>query len=132
MTTGVFTTEDDFGFITSSNVDVGICGAGSDCTLDGTLLTSSELKTEFRSRDFIQKGATGTADQKIMIGKAAGASASTYACFIPLAKSTREKAVADSKVYTVSAADGTRTQTAACDAAAANWVANLCYVCIPE
>lgn len=133
MTSGVsgtYTTDSAFGFMTASSEDVGICGAN--CNTDGTLLTSDELKTEFRNRDFIKKGATGTADQKIMIGKATGASSSVYACFIPLAKSTREKAVADQKVYTINTSTGARTQTSSCDATTANWVTNLCYVCIPE
>jgi len=99
VTSGTATSIDEsYGFITSSNVDVGICGAA--CSADGLLLSTNELKSEFRNRD--------------------------------LAKATREKAIADGKVYTLSAADGTRTVTAACDVATANWVTNACYVCIPE
>ncbi len=128
--TSTYTTESTFGFVTASDIEVGICAAN--CTTPGTLLNSNELKSEFENRDFIKKGATGTADQKIMIGKASGASASTYACFIPLAKSTREKAVADTKVYTLSDTTGARTETSSCNASTANWVTLGCYVCIPE
>jgi len=129
VTSGTATSIDEsYGFITSSNVDVGICGAA--CSADGLLLSTNELKSEFRNRDFIQNSTN--LDQQIMIGKGAGSSSSVYACFIPLAKATREKAIADGKVYTLSAADGTRTVTAACDVATANWVTNACYVCIPE
>lgn len=135
MTTGLsgtYTTESAFGFVTASAGDVGICEADNACTTGGSLLSANELKSEFANRDFIKKGASGTADQKIMIGKASGASTSVYACFIPLAKSTREKAVADLKVYTLNTSTGVRSQTSSCDAANADWVTSLCYVCIPE
>src|SRR3989344_5778937 len=42
--------EDIFGFVSASNEGVGVCGAT--CSVDGLLLTSQELKTEFRNRAF--------------------------------------------------------------------------------
>lgn len=129
---GTYTPDSAFGFVTASAGDVGICESDASCTTGGSLISASELKSEFASRDFIKKGVTGTADQKILIGKAFGASTSVYACFIPLAKSTREKSVVDDKVYSLDTSTGVRTQTAACDAAGTDWVTNLCYVCIPE
>lgn len=129
ITSGTATSLDEsFGFISAISADVGICAAAG-CTADGYLLSTNELKSEFRNRDFIQNSTN--LDQQIMIGKDAGSSSSVYACFIPLAKATRERSVADSKVYTL-AADGTRTATTACDVATANWVTSACYVCIPE
>lgn len=131
---GTYTTDSAFGFMTSSHEDVGVCGAT--CTVDGTLLSTSELKTEFLNRDFIKKGATGTVDQKILIGKAIGSSSSIYACFIPLAKSTREKACSDGKVYTLNLTTGARTAIVAddpsCAAASTTWTTGPQYVCIPE
>lgn len=119
-----------YGFVSAGTQGVGICG--TDCTTDGVLITNDELKPEFRNRDFI-KAHSGTDDsKKLFIGKEAGASQSVYACYIPAAKSTRQKAVAEGKVYTISTTNGTRSTTTACDAENANWVTSGCYVCIPE
>lgn len=115
--------EDSYGFVTASDAGIGICG--TDCTTDGALLTSNELKSEFKNRDFISATAVG---KQLMIGKAAGANSSVYACFVPLSKSVRTKAISDGKVYTISATDGSRTPTASCDT---TW-ADTCFICIPE
>jgi hypothetical protein len=48
-----------------------------------------------------------------------------------MAKSTRQKAVADEKVVTIDTS-GSRTQTTTCDASDANWATSGCYICIPE
>lgn len=130
--TAALATDNDasYGFISAGDQGIGICGA--DCSTDGLLIDVDELKPEFRNRDFIKKH-SGTDDSaKIFVGKSSGTSESIYACFIPLSKATRQGAVADTKVYTVSATDGTRTQTTICDADTANWVTSGCYVCIPE
>lgn len=131
-TTGSYTTDDTFGFVSAIDEGVGICGV--DCNTDGTLLNTSELKSEFRNRDFIKNSAS--VDKQLMIGKGSGASSSVYACFIPLAKSTREKACADGKVYTLNTSTGARTQItagdASCAASSATWVSGPQYVCIPE
>lgn len=125
-----YTTESAFGFVTAANPEVGICG--TNCAVDGILIINNELKTEFRSRDFIQKGAAGARlDKQIMIGKTVGASSSVYACFVPLSKSVRQKAVAEDKVYTIGTS-GTRNATDACDSPTVDWVTNACYVCIPQ
>lgn len=129
VTEGSVTTNDaSFGFITAGNPGVGICGDAS-CATDGYLITTNELKSEFRNRDFID---ATVVDKQLLIGKAQGTSQSVYACYIPAAKSNRDKAIADDKVYTVSSTDGSRTATTACDTAGADWVANGCYICIPE
>ena len=126
-----YTIESAFGFFTAANPEVGICGVTGGCSVDGVLIINNEMKTEFRNRDFIQKGAVGARlDKQIMIGKTTGASASVYACFVPLSKSVRQKAVAENKVYTIGAS-GSRTVTTTC-IATSDWVSLACYVCIPE
>ena len=128
VTAGIATSNDaSFGFVSASNEGAGICGAT--CTVDGVLITSNELKTEFRNRDFVTATA---ADAQLFIGKGQGTSQSIYACFIPAAKASRDKAIADGNVYTINQTNGTRSATTACDAAAADWVTNGCYICIPE
>lgn len=135
--TPTYDTEDAFGFVTASDEEVGICGAA--CTTDGVLITSSELKTEFRNRDFIQDGGAGAElDDWIIMGKEIGSSASVYACYVPLANSTKKKAVEGSKVYSPNLTTGSRgSAVSTCDGAngdgqGVDWVANGCYVCIPE
>src|SRR3989344_3134825 len=59
--------ETEFGFASAATVGVGICGA--DCTTNGYLISTDELKPEFRNRDFIK---TNAADKKIYIGKDTG------------------------------------------------------------
>ena len=116
-----------YGFVSASDQGFGICGAN--CTSNGLLITTDELKSEFRSRDFIS---ATTDDKKLYLGKEEGSSSSLYACFIPLSKATRSKSVNEGKVYTIDASDGTRTVTTSCDADGVNWVTLGCHVCIPE
>ncbi len=137
MTGTVVQTDDALDFITAADSSIGLCGTtctGSATTSFGVLINNDELKTEFRDRDFVKNSAQG-ADKQIMIGKAAGASSSVYACFIPLSKSFREKACTDGKAYTLSAG-GVRTaitaNDASCAATSATWVSAPQYVCIPE
>lgn len=118
-----------YGFVSAGDRGIGICGA--DCDNDGELITSLELKSEFRNRDFIKNHSETDASKKLFVGKDEGTSESVYACFIPAAKSTRDNSIAAQSVYTINAS-GVRTQTSACDAADANWVANNCYICVPE
>jgi prepilin-type N-terminal cleavage/methylation domain-containing protein len=119
-----------YGFISAGDQGIGLCGA--DCTTNGLLILQDELKPEFRGRDFI-KAHTGTdSSKKLFIGKETGSSESIYACYIPLSKSARDKAVADLKVYTINTSTGARTITSSCNASGTNWVTVGCYVCIPE
>lgn len=119
-----------FGFVTAGNEGVGICGAN--CSINGLLISNNEFKTEFRNRDFVEDSGGGDSSKEIFIGKEAGASGSIYACYIPLSKSARQKAVAEGDVYTLSATDGSRSATTVCDADSADWIASQCMVCIPE
>lgn len=128
-----YTTDSVWPFVSATDPGNGICSGtiGSPvCSADGLLVSNNELKTEFRSRDFIQNAAT--ADKQIMIGKDSGASSSVYACFIPLAKSTREKSCTDGKVYTISGGARTAVSAGSCTGASVNWVTSGYYVCIPE
>lgn len=127
---GIDDNDSAYGFNSAGNEGVGLCGA--DCNTDGVLILNDELKPEFRGRDFIKYHLGTDNSRKLFIGKGEGASESVYACFIPLAKATRDKAVADEKVYTISAATGERSATQACDASGSNWVTIGCYTCIPE
>lgn len=139
MTGTTVTADAALEFVSAHTPSIGLCGASS-CTGTtaasyGALITSDELKQEFRDRDFIKNGATGSVDEKILVGKGSGASSSIYACFIPLSKSIREKACADGKVYTLGGG-GVRTQipasSASCAASSTTWISAPQYICIPE
>lgn len=131
VTTGVAATNDEsFGFLTSSDVGVGVCGNAT-CSTDGELISSLELKGEFKNRDFIKSGGGSDDTKKIFIGKASGALSSVYACYIPLSKSNRDGACTNNKVYTINAADGSRSAVAAATCTGATWN-NTWMVCVPE
>lgn len=118
-----YSNDSSLGYMSAANELVGVCGAT--CSVDGVLITTLELKESFRGRDFL----TATTDNKrIHLGKAAGASASAYACFYPQSKSIRDKAIAGGKVYTLSTTNGARTATSTCDA---TWTTS-CYICVPD
>ncbi len=124
----VTSSEAAFGFTSASDEAVGLCG--SSCTVAGLLIANDELKSEFLGRDWV-KGTT--VDKKIMIGKGQGSSSSVYACYIPLSKSAKDKAITEGKVHSLSfSANGTVSTSTACTSASDNWTTNLCYVCIPE
>lgn len=123
--TGAITNESAFGYVTASNTGVGLCGTS--CSSDGELITASELKPDFRDRDFVS---ATTADGQIRVGKAQGSGQSIYACYIPASKSERDRAIAAGEVFAL-ATDGTKSATTTCDAAGADWIASACYVCIP-
>lgn len=127
------TTEMAYGFVSARTLGVGLCG-NANCTTDGGLLTSNELKTEFRNRDFVKNtGGSATTDKKLFIGKDVTSSASVYACFVPLSKSVREKACADNKVYLLT---GTGTRTSKSCIATDTWVTTgdttAWMICVPE
>lgn len=125
------TSEMAFGFVSAKTIGVGVCG-DANCTTNGSILDSNELKSEFRSRDFIKDSST-TPSKKIYIGKAATSASSIYACFVPLSESVRDKACTDGKVYTVT---GTGTRVGVTCTVASTWVmtpeASAWMVCIPE
>lgn len=117
-----------FPYVTAQDINVGLCGAT--CLLDGLLIQNNELKTEFRQRDFA-KGSPVLTNQ-IQVGKAIGSSTSTYACFVPLSKSIRDKACTDGKVYTLTGSTRTAVVSPACVSTSANWSTTPYYICLPE
>lgn len=130
--TSSYDTDDSFGFSAANDQEVGLCD--TDCNTDGVLITNDELKTEFRSRDFVQDYTTGDPDSEtIWIGKDAGSSASVYACFVPLSNSERQDATADGNVYSINKSTGTRSTISDPDVTCGDdWSGNSCFVCIPE
>ncbi len=132
------TTEDSYGFVSASTIGVGLCSDASTPCGDGVLITSSELKSEFKNRDFVKRGNGTTADLKILIGKEDGSSSSVYACFIPLANSTKATAVANGDVYQPSLTTGGRgSSVTSCDGQnedgqGIDWAETGCYVCVPQ
>lgn len=120
--------EDEFTFVTASDADVGLCSS-SGCSAGGTLITNDELKTEFLGRDWAK---ATTAEKQIFVGKGSGTSSSVYACFIPLAKSTKDKAITDSTVRSLSFTSGGIVADGTCTTATESWSTGGCYVCIPE
>ena len=138
--------DDFFGYVTVADWQVGICGGdavnGTDCTVDGELITTSELKTEFRNRRFIDEyietqGSVIEQDY-LMIGKEDN-SDSVYICYVPMANSNRTRGCEEGLVYTLAAGTGVRTQVppATCDPDVIEWITsdNLgasSFVCVPE
>jgi len=118
-------------YMSANALEIGICGTSpAACSTDGWLISTDELKTEFRGRDFA-KGSPALPEQ-IRVGKAAGSSSSIYACFTPRSKSVRDKACADSKVYTLAGSTRSVVSGAGCAAAAAAWGTGVNVVCLPE
>lgn len=113
--------DDALAFVSASDASIGLC-AGTPCTADGHLITTNELKTEFRNRDFIS---ATTADKQIWVGKDDGASASVYACFVPLSKSERAKT--ENLVSLTFDTNGAPTACTTTD-----WTTSPCYVCLPQ
>lgn len=128
---GSITAEDALVFVTASNTSIGLCGTASCNDQTGTMIAAAELKSEFLTRDWVK--ATDAAKQ-IHIGKAAGSSSSVYACFVPLAKSTKDAAIANDTVRALSFTTGGLPADGAClnSASTTNWGTLGCYVCIPE
>lgn len=122
-------TDDPYGFANAADEGIGICGASCGSGSPGVLISSDELKTEFANRDFIKNSAD--TDKRLLVGKDSGSTSSVYACFIPKAKSTRERALSDDQVYSITIGNGSRS-AGSCTTAAEDWVANNCYICVPE
>lgn len=120
----------NFGYVTASNGNVGICDA-SGCGVDGLLIAALELKSEFRQRNFV-KYVGSDLTQQIMIGKANGASQSVYACYVPLSKTDRDNACKASQVYTLDASTGSRTAVACTASSIWVTVGSAWYVCVPD
>lgn len=121
--------EDSYGFVSAGDPTIGICGDAG-CTTNGTLVTNDEVKTEFRSRDWVK---ATTVDKQIFIGKDEGTSSSVYACFVPLAKSSKDKAITDGTVRTNSFDGAGNVSAGSCATSTESWTGTSpCFVCIPE
>ncbi|KKP48046.1 MAG: hypothetical protein UR39_C0002G0149 [Candidatus Woesebacteria bacterium GW2011_GWA1_33_30] len=124
--TSSLTADSALTFVSAATSSIGLCLAGANCPGDGYLISTNELKTEFRNRDFID---ATTAMEKIWVGKAAGASASVYACYVPLSKSERAK----SENLVNLTFDSTTGAPTTCTAPTGTWTdVNSCYVCLPQ
>src|SRR3990167_3081914 len=127
--TGSMTNDAAKNFVTAADTTVGICG--TTCSVDGALITTDELKTEFRNRDFVKSAGTDVTKQ-IRVGKAIGSSASIYACYVPQSKSIRTKGCADNQVYILNGSTRTQQTCTAADVANPGWsAANPWSVCVP-
>lgn len=136
-----YNTSSEFAFTSAGNPLVGLCSYDTgDCTDLGYLMTSNELKNEFLSRDFI-KGSTAAEhsvnttnpDLKIFIGKGPGSSSSVYACYYPLSKTNKQKALDDDKVRSLSFDTTTGIPNdGTCSTVTEDWEDTGCVVCIPE
>jgi prepilin-type N-terminal cleavage/methylation domain-containing protein len=139
-----------FGFNSAGDWHIGICANdgsdGDNCGAagsvgDGILITTNELKPEFRNRNFIDAHITGVSaiTDQLMIGKGTGASASVYTCFVPMSNANRDRACAEGSVYTLELTDtGVRVAvpqddpTCAADSTAWTVAPGPYYVCVPE
>lgn len=126
------TSSDQFGFISANDTSVGLCGTSACNDQTGILIASAELKTEFLTRDWV-KAAPSAVETQIQIGKGSGSSSSIYACFIPLAKATKDTALANDTVRAISFSAGGIVNDGTCtNSTTDNWTSSGCYVCIPE
>jgi type II secretory pathway pseudopilin PulG len=130
VVTGAYTNDNvEFPFTSASNVNVGICGAT--CNDNGLLITSNELKSEFKNRDFTKS--TATATDLLYIGKASSVTSnvaeSVYACWVPRSKTERGKAT---KTITTTSATMVETTTTDCATKAYNDLSTSCVSCLPN
>jgi len=101
---------------------IGICENAA-CVAGGVLLTTDELKSEFKNRRFM----TSTAETgKLYLGKNTGASSSVYACWVPQSKAKRTVAT--------HATDTIPSLANSCDSTglAFTSLATACFYCIPR
>ncbi len=127
VTSGDVATNDGaYGFISAKDDGVGLCSTATGCSADGSLITSLELKTEFRNRDFIKAADSAWADL-LYLGKATGGSSSIYACWV--SRSTSERAKATQTLTVGSPALGT---AADCATRTYDSLGNSCVTCLPQ
>ena len=102
------------------------------CVESGYLVTTQELKAQFEKRDYFKS--TALEADKLYIYKALN-EPSTFVCFVPASKATRDTADdTDTALKDLSVAGGVPTEVIACSAAPTDWsdVTDACFVCIPE
>lgn len=127
-------------FLTADDPSIGLCGAsGATCKTtanQGELISSLELQTQFLSKSWV--GATTVAG-RLYVGKAAGASSSVYACWIPKANSNRQvlinSAATTNKMVNTTAgftSAGIPTAGTCTTITDAGWATGACAECVPE
>jgi prepilin-type N-terminal cleavage/methylation domain-containing protein len=140
--------EDEVPFTMADNTDVGLCsvtGAGCKNAVGGPLIAALELQNAFLSKSWIgasDDGGTSRANA-LMVGKAQGASASVYICWIPKSNSNRQNlissgATSNKMVDTTGSFDagsGIPAESTACTAPSGtgqDWITGVCSECVPE
>jgi len=126
---GTFNTA-TFGYTLVDSDGVGLCKA--DCTTvnHGVLITGSELKPEFVSRDFV--GASIASGDAMQVGKEAGVAGAVHVCYTPLSDSAQEKATNDDNVWTLGV-NAARTAVADPETdCGVDWGSAGCFTCVPE
>lgn len=134
------------GFVSADDAAVGVCGvSGSGCRtagagVVGTLVSSMELTNEFLNKSWV--GAT-LAENKLYVGKAAGASSPVYVCWAPKSSSNRQVLITSAttnanKLWDVTqnfpGGNGAGMPTAGtCTGVSDNgWTTGACAECLPE
>ncbi len=105
---------------------VGVC-SGGDCSLDGSLIDTGELKDSFARKNQFTADPTSQPEELLHVVKGAD-SDSVYVCFIPQAGTNRRNAPL------VTIHKGTDYQAPVnCSAEPSPWNAlDSCYMCAPE
>lgn len=128
---GAYTNDTAIPFSSASNNIFGLCAEGAThCGPSGTngvLIDNFELKTEFKNRGFLT---TTAAADMLYIGKAAGASSSVYACWIPRSQSKRQQAANN----IAGGGSAPVTDTGCTTRTGTDWdaLATACVMCIPK
>jgi prepilin-type N-terminal cleavage/methylation domain-containing protein len=130
-----------FPFVSGDNSGVGICGAtGASCrgsAVDGELIAALELQKTFLNKSWV---GTTTNQNKLWVGKAAGASAAIYVCWSPKANSNRQVLITSLTKAPVKEFDATKAFQASglpAEGACATvsdtaWTTGACVECVPE
>lgn len=127
-------------YLSADDPSFGLCGAsGAACKTtanQGELISSLELQTQFLSKSWI--GASTSS--RLLVGKAANASAAVYACWVPKANSDRQNlinslATNSKKMINTTAAFSDAGVPAAGSCATVSdpgWSTGACSECVPE
>jgi prepilin-type N-terminal cleavage/methylation domain-containing protein len=131
-----------FPFVSGNDPSVGVCGAaGGSCKTTsnkGALVAALEVQQTFVNKPWI--GAAVPADQRMVVGKAAGSSSAVYVCWVPKSTSNRQSLLAsvttgNRMVDTTAAftAAGAPAPSTVCTTTSdANWTSGRCSECEPQ
>lgn len=128
--------ETELDFTNARTAIIGLCSTAGCSDQDGVLISGDELKSEFLTRDWIKSTEAASSevnDQQIYVGKGQGSSSSVYACFLPKAKASKEKAISNGTVRTKAFTTEGLPQDGTCATVAdTGWENGTCWVCVPE